>query len=479
MVFPLPVQGHLTPMMHFSLKLAAQGILVTFVTTQYRLAHMLQAAEEECLQLTENEGVRLVGLDDGLPEENPRSPTGMDFIHSVDNLGGQLELLLGGLSPPLTCLVSDSFLPWTQPLALKWGFPRVLFWTQSLSVCSSYMCTSKLISAGYDPFLKRVKRRGERALMGCIPGLPEMDPYDLPFNADMDFPDEESENTKWLRHMLEFQFSTIQDAAWFITNSFQELEGPVAHALCSASLIPPSKLLFLGPLSNDPDPVPLSRPSRFRASLWKEVVDDCLQWLDTQNDASVLYISFGSVVVRPLEAMQEVAMALLACRQPFLWAVRLGWEEARASLSKEFWEFAMEAGKITTWTPQLKVLSHRAVGGFFSHAGWNSTIESISKGVPMLAWPCFLDQFTNSWAICCNWKIGVQVVREEGCDVIQELEKAIQTLMQGPQSLVFRERASQLAAASLAPSSSSRQHFTLFVEDMFKRAKAVNQENST
>eukprot|EP00250_Pteridium_aquilinum_P006156 c16128_g1_i1 orf=452-1921(+) len=474
MVFPLPVQGHITPMMHLSLKLAARGIMVTFVTTQYRLAQILIAGEGAACMLTENEGIRLAGLEDGLPEDNQRNPTSMDFINSVDNLGAELEKLLGDLScddrvPPLTCLVSDSFLPWTHDLADKWSLPRTLFWTQSLAVCSSYMSLSDILAAGYDPFLNRVKRRGERPLIRGIPGLPPMDAYDLPFNADMDFPDEESENTKWLRAILEAQFHRVKECAWVMANTFQELEGPFAQALCSTSMLPASKLLLMGSVCTVQE---LSSTQEiFRASMWREEEDNCLHWLDTQQDASVLYISFGSVVVRTLEAMQEMAMALLACRQPFLWALRLGWEEARGSLSEEFWKFAMEAGKVTTWTPQLKVLSHRAVGGFLSHGGWNSTIESVSKGVPMLVWPCFLDQFTNSWAVSCHWGIGVQVMKEEGSDGVQELEKAIKALMQGQQSLVFRRTVAQLRDACAADSG---QHFDLFVEDMNTRAKRTS-----
>lgn len=474
MVFPFPVQGHITPSMHFSQKLAARGIMVTFVTTEYRLAHIRKASGGFALSGEEDGNLRFAGLDDGLPADNPRIPVDMAFIRSVDNLGGPLEQLLLSLSlnaslPPLTCLVSDSFLPWTLDVAIKWGLPRALFWTQSLATCCAFVSTSKLIADGYDPFLKRVKRRGERPAVALLPDVPAMDPYDLPFNfGSVDSVEEENENTKWLRGMVEFQFQRIHEAAWFIANSFQALEATFIDGLCSSSIIPRSKLLLLGPLCEDISP-------HFHASLWKEQEVDCLQWLDTQKDASILYISFGSVVLRSSDASRDVAMALLACRQPFLWALRSGWDEARESLSEEFWKFAMEAGKLTTWTPQLKVLSHRAVGGFLSHAGWNSTIESVSKGVPMLVWPDFLDQFTNSWAVSCEWGMGVQLMREEGGDSEKELEEAIRMLMQSEHSASFRKRASELRqAASIMGASTA--HLDLFVEDMFRRASTVQEQ---
>ncbi|MCO5548632.1 hypothetical protein L7F22_002092 [Adiantum nelumboides] len=438
--------------------------MVTFVTTEYRLTHIRRAAAMEALPEEEQGNLCFAGLDDGLPADNPRCPVFMDFVRSSEGLGGELERLLLSISrdlrlPPVTCIISDSFLPWTLDVALRWGLPRVLFWTMSMATCCAFTSTSKLIAGGYDPFLKRVKRRGEKTPVMLTPGLPPMDPYDLAFNGDTDFVDEESENTKWLRGILEFQFQRVHEAAWFITNSFQDLEAPFINALCASSIIPRSKLLLLGPLCEAINP-------EFRASLWKEQELDCLQWLDTQKDASVLYISFGSVVLRSPDAIQDVAKALLACRQPFLWALRSGWDEARTFLSEEFWEFAMEAGKLTTWTPQLKVLSHQAVGGFFSHAGWNSTIESVSKGVPMLAWPCFLDQFTNSWEVSCLWGTGVQLMREEGQDGAVEITEAIRTLMQSERRVVFQQRAAELRAASMG---ASAPYFDLLV-DMFRRA---------
>ncbi|KAI5056520.1 hypothetical protein GOP47_0028338 [Adiantum capillus-veneris] len=451
--------------MHFSQKLAVRGIMVTFVTTAYRLAHIRLCAAGEALPEEKEGNLCFVGLDDGLPANDPHNPVDMAFIRSVESLDGPLEQLLLSIShnlslPPITCIISDSFLPWTFDVALKWGLPRVLFWTMSMATCCAFTSTSKLIAGGYDPFLRRVKRRGEKELVTLLPGLLPMDPYDLAFNGDTDFVEEESENTKWLRGILEFQFQRVHEAAWFIANSFQALEAPFIDALCSSSIIPRSKLLLLGPLCESITP-------EFRASLWKEQELDCLQWLDTQKDASVLYISFGSVVLRTPDAIQDVAKGLLACRQPFLWALRSGWDEARGFLSEEFWGFAMEAGKLTTWTPQLKVLSHRAVGGFLSHAGWNSTIESVSKGVPMLAWPCFLDQFTNSWEVSSQWGMGVQLLRQEGKDGAKEVEEAIRTLMQSERRLLFRQKAAELRTASMG---ACAPHLDVFVEDMFRRA---------
>ncbi|KAH7352729.1 hypothetical protein KP509_19G060800 [Ceratopteris richardii] len=466
LVMPMPVQGHIIPTMHFSQKLVARGIMVTFVTVEYRVAHMRRAAEGGFgitqLELESGGLFRMVGLDDGLPADNPRSPIDMAFMRAVESLSGALEQLISSIDsdqslPSVTCLVSDSYLPWTLDVALKCGIPRALFWTMSFATCCCYVSMSKIVATGHDPMLTPVTCRGILPPTDLVvEGLPPIDPYDLPFNWE-GLAREENENTQWLRRTLESQFHRMDETAWVISNSFQAIEAPFIDALCNSSIIPRSKLLLLGPLCDE--------DVTFRGSLWQEEESQCLEWLDSQEDNSVLYISFGSIVTRAQNDIREVAEALVACRQPFLWALRRCWDdEVRQSLSEEFFEFAKQFGKLTTWTPQLKVLSHRAVAGFLSHAGWNSTTESVTRGVPMLAWPCFLDQFTNSWEMSCVWGTGVQLMRPFCAN---EIEKAIKTLMRSDQTLSFRKRASELQAASSGASSA---HFSLFVEDMFRRA---------
>lgn len=479
LVFPYPVQGHLTPMMHFSHALAASGFLVTFVTTHYRLAHIVHARQNqttEHLFSTYHHQIRLVGLPDGLPPDHDRNPVSITFLDSVANLGAEFEALLQRLAqavdadhdPPVTCIVSDSFLPWTQDVADKWRIPRVFFWTQSMAVGAAYISTSKIISGGYDPLAGTVKARGALPLSTCIPGLPAIDPYDLPFNCEIAFP---KANMEWLLQVLNTQFGRINEAAWVVVNSFDELEGQIVQDLRGD--VP--KILLLGPLSQF---TPEDREGEpFRASLWEE--EDCLQWLGTQKPSSVLYISFGSVVTRSDELMKEIGMGLLASQQPFLWAVRWGWERAKEIFPPEFLDFTKERGKLIKWAPQIRVLSHASVGGFLTHCGWNSTIESVSAGVPMLAYPNFLDQYTNSWSVVFKWKVGLEIKRGvDGSLERGEVERAVRMLMQEEEGKEARRRASTLREAATQAwqeHGNSRINLASFVEDMFQRAHCQAQ----
>lgn len=124
--------------------------------------------------------------------------------------------------------------------------------------------------------------------------------------------------------------------------------------------------------------------------------DPCLQWLDKQPDGSTLYISFGSVAILSLTQLHELALGLEASGQRFLLVVR-STQDADSLLPEGFEERTKERGFVVNgWAPQLWVLSHDSVGGFLTHCGWNSSLESICRGVPMLTWPIQAEQAMNA-----------------------------------------------------------------------------------
>lgn len=103
-------------------------------------------------------------------------------------------------------------------------------------------------------------------------------------------------------------------------------------------------------------------------------------------------MSFGSVDILSQEYIDEIARGLLQSNCYFLWAIR---DCERAKLSTDFISESSEKGLIVSWCPQLDVLAHKAVGCFMTHCGWNSTLEALSMGVPMVAVPVWFDQPTN------------------------------------------------------------------------------------
>ncbi|KAI3727989.1 hypothetical protein L6452_16614 [Arctium lappa] len=165
--------------------------------------------------------------------------------------------------------------------------------------------------------------------------------------------------------------------------------------------------------------------------------DQVIEWLESKPYGSVIYISFGSEVGPTIEEYKELSNSLEEADQPFIWVIQPG--SGKTSIPRSFLGAVqtdtdseeeegyypegldVKVGKrgliITGWAPQLLILSHPSTGGFLSHCGWNSTVEAIGRGVPILAWPIRGDQFDNAKLVANHLKTGYMIscgANEEG-----------------------------------------------------------------
>jgi len=147
---------------------------------------------------------------------------------------------------------------------------------------------------------------------------------------------------------------------------------------------------------------------------------DVLGWLDTQRPASVLYISFGSQNALRPKQMAALADALESTGRPFVWAVRAaGAGEPPYVEWTGFEERARAQNRglvLRGWAPQVSILAHGSTGGFLSHCGWNSVLESLTRGVPILGWPVSAEQFYNATMLEEVWGVCVEVARGNQLD---------------------------------------------------------------
>jgi len=268
-------------------------------------------------------------------------------------------------------------------------------------------------------------------IIPCIPGLPHLRIKDLSFSL--------------LRmNMLEFVKSEGQaalEADLILLNTFEDLDRPVIDAL--RDRLPP--LYTIGPLGllseSGNDTI-----SDISASMWTEETS-CVKWLDCQDPSSVIYVSFGSITVMSREELLEIAWGLEASKQPFLWVIRPGLIDGQPDvLPAEFLERVKDRSFLVRWAPQMKVLSHPSVGGFLTHSGWNSTLESICAGVPMISRPFLAEQPTNGRFVSEVWKIGMAMSEDVKREDVEDL---VRRLMRSEEGQQMRKTVGELRDASM------------------------------
>ena len=124
----------------------------------------------------------------------------------------------------------------------------------------------------------------------------------------------------------------------------------------------------------------------------------------------------------------EFARGLANSGKTFLWVIRPDLVDENTILPYEFVLETKDRGQLSGWCPQEEVLAHPAIGGFLTHSGWNSTIESLCNGVPMICWPFFAEQPTNCRFCCKEWGVGMQI---EGDVTRDRVERLVRELMEG------------------------------------------------
>lgn len=184
----------------------------------------------------------------------------------------------------------------------------------------------------------------------------------------------------------------------------------------------------------------LKEDTNYNLNLFKPNQEiSCIKWLDTKPKGSVVYASFGSLSDVKQEQMEEIAWGIISSNFNFLWVVRDSEKiklpkdlSRRLLLSSSSKDENNNKGLVVGWCPQLEVLNHESVGCFVTHCGWNSTLEALSLGVPMVTLPLWVDQTTNAKYISDVWNVGVRVRARVG-DIVtrEEVEMRIKEVMDG------------------------------------------------
>ncbi|CAA6658835.1 unnamed protein product [Spirodela intermedia] len=218
--------------------------------------------------------------------------------------------------------------------------------------------------------------------------------------------------------------TSLPSASGIILNTFGSLESSVLKTM--ERILPP--MYSIGPLPLLSQQLTKSPLVAVASNLWKEDTS-CLEWLQGRKPGSVVYVNFGSTAT----------ITTGSYNKDFLWIIRPDLVKGdSAVLPEDFLRETQDRGLLSGWCPQEKVLGHPALGGFLTHSGWNSTLESISSGVPMLCWPFFADQPTNCCFVCGEWGIGMEI---DGDVRREEIQSLVAELMDGEKGNEMRRRA--------------------------------------
>lgn len=252
----------------------------------------------------------------------------------------------------------------------------------------------------------------------------------------------------------------LPESNGIIANTFEEFEPKATQAIEDGTCLlnrPTPPIYYMGPL--------IGEACEGEGHAVTADQHCSLTWLDTQPTRSVVFLCFGSRGTFLREQIKEIAKGLENSGQRFLWVVKNPKEgkgkkieestdvDLEALLPEEFLERTRDRGLVVkAWAPQVAVLNHPSLGGFVTHCGWNSVLEAVVAGVPMVAWPLYAEQQLNKAVLVEDMKmaIGMEESNEDGFVSGEEVEKRVRELMEGEEGRELRERSRKKREMALA-----------------------------
>ncbi|KAI3875261.1 hypothetical protein MKX03_011145 [Papaver bracteatum] len=473
LIFPFPIQGHINSMLKLAEVLCISGISVTFVNTQRNHSRHLNFADVQS-RFGGFPRFRFEAIPDGLSDQPHSSGFSSlpDFLGLLDRVEkvmkpGFRELLTSDhrfksdTRGPVSCILADGILGFAIDVAHELGIPSISFRTISACGALCYLCLPKLIDNGEIPF----KDEDMDRLIKNVPGMESfLRCRDLPsFCRAKDVKEPKLEFV-----ITETSYSVKATA--HILNTFEEIEAPIISHLRSSYW---PNLYTIGPLnallstlrrSSSTHSSSVSVSSN--ASLYEED-RSCMTWLDKQPEKSVVYVSFGSLAMVSREQWLELWYGLVNSSHRFLWVRRpdslTDKDNEKSQISAELIEATKERGYMVEWAPQEEVLNHLAVGAFLTHIGWNSTLESMVAGVPMICWPHSAEQPVNSRYVSEVWKIGMNM--KDNCNR-STVEKFIRDIMGDKREELMKSttKVSEMAQQSISCNGSSYHNYEALLD---------------
>ncbi|XP_002276546.1 UDP-glycosyltransferase 88A1 [Vitis vinifera] len=362
-------------------------------------------------------------------------------------------------------LIVDCFCTAALSVAAQLNIPFYYFFTSGACCLASFL---------YLPFIHQQTTKSFKDLNTHlhIPGLPPVPA------SDMAKPILDREDKAY--ELFVNMSIHLPRSAGIIVNTFEALEPRAVKTILDGLCVldgPTSPIFCIGPLIAADD-----RSGGGGGGGGGSGIPECLTWLESQPKRSVLFLCFGSLGLFSEEQLKEIAVGLERSGQRFLWVVRSPPSkdpsrrflappepDLNSLLPDGFLDRTKERGlMVKSWAPQVAVLNHASVGGFVTHCGWNSVLEAVCAGVPMVAWPLYAEQRFNRVVLVEEMKLAFPMEEsEEGFVTATEVEKRVRELMESEEGNTLRLRImamKEAAETAMSDGGSSRTALTKLVK---------------
>uniref|UniRef100_A0A7C9ELQ7 Glycosyltransferase n=3 Tax=Opuntia streptacantha TaxID=393608 RepID=A0A7C9ELQ7_OPUST len=435
-IVPTPGMGHLIPLVELAKRLVnlpTHRFTFSFIIPTQGPATEAQRAAVGSLPSGRAECYFLppVSMDDLPPDAKIETKIALTLARSLPALRARLRTLSRAQVLVVDLFGTDAF-----ELCPEFGLRPYIFYPTT-AMCLSFFFQLPQLDSQVSCEFKELVEPVE--VPGCVPvrGKDLLDPVQ----------ERKNDAYKWVLHHAK----RYRLAEGILVNSFMELEKEAIEALQKPEPGKPP-VYPVGPL--------------VQTGLSKGVEGcECLEWLDEQPSGSVLYVSFGSGGTLSHEQLIELAHGLEMSGLRFLWVVRSPNDKAANAtyfstsqggmdpldyLPKGFLERTKGRGlAIPTWAPQIKVLSHESTGGFLTHCGWNSILEAVVHGVPLIAWPLYAEQKMNAVMLTEGLKVAVKpTANETGLVCRGDIATMVRGLMEGEEGKEIRSKMKDLKDAA-------------------------------
>ncbi|KAL6651908.1 hypothetical protein ACP70R_010833 [Stipagrostis hirtigluma subsp. patula] len=396
LVIPFPAQGHTPPLVALAALLASRGLRLTVATTPGNLPLLspLLAVHPAAMHALVLPFPSHPSLPPGLENTKDCGPEYFAvFMHALAGLREPILSWARSQPDPVVAVIADFFCGWAQPLAAELGVAGLVF-------SPSGVLGTALPHSLFRRLVTRPAESGDEFTV-AFPAIPGEPAYQWREISMMYKSYIEGGLEEQLRVAVRQNFLWNLESRGFVSNTLRALEGRYLDT-------PLEDLGFrlvwaVGPVASESDAAGGARGAQAAVS-----AGNLSAWLDAFPEGSVVYVSFGSQALLTPAVAAALAEALERSAVPFVWVVGAG---NGGMVPDGFEARAAAAGRglvVPGWAPQVAALRHAAVGWFMTHCGWNSVLEAVAAGVPMLAWPMTADQFANARLLVDEARVAVR-----------------------------------------------------------------------